>query len=640
VAYGSYGSGSKNGSDGSEKTPHAIPEDASDALAYAQDVISLWVERDERMREMREEYALAKSQLKKYEERIAVHDVAILLDKFAEEIARVDLHISVAPGTPEDREAAQHVEDAAYWWLREVEARHTGTLHPTFPYEAAFYLGCDGWLVAECMVNSDPEARDFPWGVRLLDPLNCYPNREDGVPDCVVYRYEVSEAELESYWGKDRLDAARKDMGGYPRSRFGPLVGGGGGGPSTVYRTCYAFYTPTHTAVLLDGGGWLKKPVEHGYGRSPLIIAIAPGAPWRRTQEQTTEHIPLIGPSFLRASLDVIRDKARIAARVMRMLTKSAAPPHFFATSDPEATAEDVDVEPNAITIGRQGDALTPVIPPPVAFQYATNLLSLEQDQLNRGAVAPPLFGEGGGGSGFDRTKQIGTSFSKIENYLEVLAKWYESLLRLMLRQFAFFGPPDMLYIARERTTGLRTAANRLSPFEVIGADARLEVKFGNLLSNDLQAMGMLAATLIDRGVISAEYALTELLKVDNPTAVMQQARSDQFYKNPDMLALATTWDKIHDEMDPTGRMLALAAFPALWQKFQTSLQPPPPPQPPGMPPGMGPPGVGAPPLPGSGVPSAALPPGLGVGAGLPPGLVNLGPPQMGAGIQSILPPG
>jgi hypothetical protein len=651
----------------------AIPEDPADALALAEDCVSLWETRDQVFLEMRRAYALEKEALKPYEERIAVHDVPILIDKQAEELSRVDLHIQVAPGTPDDREAAQDIEDCAYWWLREVQSRHTHTLHSGFKYEAGHYLTINGWLVAECLVDSQDQAQDFPWAVRLLDPLNVYPDRDDGVPQCVVHRYEVSLAELEQYWGKDRVAAAELQAGVQNRYHAGPLLGGGGGGPATQYRTCFGFYTESHLAVLLEGGGWLKKPVAHGYGRSPLVITVAPGAPWRRSPQTSEDHIPLVGPSFLRAALAVIRDKARIAARVMRMLTKTAAPPHFFATSDPEATAEDVDTEPNAVTLGRQGDALTPIVPPPVAFQYASNLLAMEQDQLNRGTVAPPLFGESGSGSGFDRTKQLGTSFSKIETYLEVLGYWYETLLRLMLKQFAYFGPPNMLYIARDRTTGLRTAANRLSPFDVIGADTRLEVKFGNMLNTDLQAMGMLSATLVDRGIASAEYCLTEFLKVDNPTAVMQQARSDLFYKNPETQLIATTWDKLHDQMDPIGRQLAEQMFPALWQKFLTSLQPAPPQPPagpPGMPPGgpggglppelaallggglgqgipgMGPPpqqglpGLGAPPLPGSGVPSAALPPGLGAGAGLPPGLMALGAPQAGAGLPQILPPG
>jgi len=622
--------------------PCAIPDDPADALAYALDCISLWEERDTRMQEMRNAYALEKAELKAYEERVAVHDVPILIDKMAEEMSRVDLHIQVAPGTPDDRPAAQSIEDAAYWWLREVKSRHTQTLHGTFEYEVCHYLACDGWLVGECLVDASEDARGFPWAVRLLDPINVYPDREQGVPQCVVYRYEVSLAELRGYWGHDRVDKALRTDGVTASSskEFGPLLGGGGAGPATQYRTCYNFYTESHTAVLLEGGGWLKEPAAHGYGRSPLIITVAPGAPWRRSQQNEAAHIPLIGPGFLRATLEVIKDKARIAARVMRMLTKTAAPPHFFATSDPEATAEDVDVEPNAVTIGRQGDALTPVVPPPVAFQYASNLLAMEQDQVNRGAVAPPLFGEGAPGSGFDRTKQIGTSFSKIEAYLETLGFWYETLLRLMLKQFAYFGPPDMTYIARDRTTGLRTAANRLNPVDVLGADTRLEVKFGNMLQNDLMAMGNLSAMLVDRGIASAEHCLTEYMKVDNPTAVLAQARSDMFYKTPERLAVATSWDKLHDEMDPIGRMLALAEFPYLWQKYIQSLQPPPPPPPPGIPGMGGMPGLPGPPLPGSGVPSAALPPALGPGAGLPPGLMTLGPPQVGAGLQSILPPG
>lgn len=632
-----------------------IPEDPQDAYRLAQNCVQLWQDRDDRIQEYRDAYALGKEPLKAYEERIAVHDIPILVDKFAEELARCDLHISVAPGTAHDREPSQHIEDAAYWWLLEVQARHTAALHATFKYEAAHYLSGDGWLVAECLSDPRDQSRGFPWLVRLLDPVTIYPDRTDGQPCCVVHRYELTEDELAEYWGdRYRVATRREELGPITGFGFGPTVHGG---TAATYRTCYGFYSDTHTAVLLEGGDFLKPPTPHGYGASPLVIAVAPGVPWRRYYQRAEDHVPLVGPSLIRATIDVVKDKARIAARTMRVLTKTAAPPHLFATSDPDATVEDVDVEPNAVTIGRQGDSLTPIVPPPVYFQYASNLMALEQDQINRGTVAPALFGEGVPGSGADRTKQLGTAFSKPELYLEQLSAWYAALLKLALRQFAYFGPPDMMFIARDRTTGLRTAANRLSPVEVIGADARLEVKFANMLSQDKQAMGMLAATLIDRGVISHEYALDDLLEVDNPTEVMRQARADNYYRQPENLALASTWDKAHDEMDPIGARLAQMQFPVLWQRFVQGLQPAPPGQgtqqgamgggPTGPPQGMlgglplgGPPGQGAPPLAGAGMPSAALPPGLGAGAGLPPGLMALGPPQPGAGIQSILPPG
>jgi hypothetical protein len=620
-----------------------LPAETDEARRLADDCISLWVDRDTRIDEERAAYALADPALKAYEERVSVNDVPILIDKFAEELSRVDMRIQVAPGTAEDRATAQKIEDVAYWWMREVERHHRDALHAPFDYEAAHYLAHAGWLVAECLPDTRPSAADFPWCVRLLDPRNVYPDREGGAPSVVVHRYEASEQELRDYWGEGRLAAAKEQPGPITGQR-GPYLRGGAG-PNGVYRTCYTYYTATQTAVLLEGGGWLKRPTDHGYGRMPLVIAIAPGSPARRTPAGTMDHIPLVGPSLLRTMLGPIQDKMRIAARVMRMLTKTAAPAHFFASSDPDSTADDVDTSPNAITIGRQGDALTPVVPPPMAFQYAQQLMSMEQDQINRGFVSPALFGEGGPASGYDRVKALGTSLSKIELYLLTLAAWRESLLGLALEQFKYYGPPAITYVSKDRQTGAITAANQLTPFDLLGSDWRLLVKPGKMLNVDLNAMGMLSAQLVERGILSAEYCLDQFLDVDNPQAVLLAARRETFYKDPNNLKLAVLWDKLNDNMDPAGQQLAQVMFPVQWQLFlkaaeqaaQQAAQPLAPPPAPGMP-GMA--GPAGPPLPGSGIPSMAMPPGMGPGAGLPPGLMGLGPPQVGAGMAPIAPPG
>lgn len=598
-----------------------IPKDPAEALALAQGLRDYWEPRDTRMLEEQRAYELEQQDLKKYEEHVAVNDAPIQLDKFVEEAARCEIHLSCATEEREDRDPAQRVEDAAYWALREAESRHVQTLKPTFQYEALHWLGLRGWLALEVLIAPN-DTTGYPWRLRFLDPINCYPDREAGVPGLIVHEYIASHRELISHWGASTVKKAFRD--GDP----GPLPKDGG---LTKTYTCWAFYTPDELGILVEGGGWLKKPVLHNYGTNPLVMVAAPGSPIRRYESTTNDdedtHLKFMGPGFLRTMLGPIADKARVAARVMRMLTLTAASPWYVSTSDPELTAEDIDLEPNAINLGRPGDSVNPLVPPPVAFQYATGLLSMLQDQENRSGMGPQLFGEGAPGSGFDRVTQIGTGLSKLEIYLKTLGFWYEAVLRLMLRQFAYFGPMSLPYLAPDRTTGLRTAANRLSPWDVLGAEWRLEVTFSKPNKIDFAQTANVVGMLIDRGVIDPETGL-DLLQIDNPTAVIRRAMKYQAYKSPEMVQLLSIaeWAGIPAE---NLQFLWAELFKAKLQQFALGLK--------GT--ALGGTPQGMPPPPGSGLPSMALPPAMGPGMGLPPGEVMLGPPQVGAAPQLAGPP-
>lgn len=591
-----------------------IDRKVGDALARAQSAITLWDARDTRMRAEQRAWQLeAQGPRRKLEEDIAVTDCATQVDKLADEVSRTDLLISCAAQTEQDRPAAQAVEDACYYWLDEVIQRHSRRNRGPFKWEVAHMAGLRGWVAATILLN--PHDPAFPWDVRLLDPLTVYPDRDDGEPELIVHRYQVTSRQLEAYWGASTVKAALRDHAwGVPR------------GLGDVPLTCHAFYTKTELAVAIEGAGWLKKPQAHEYGFNPLLLGIGPGAWWRATDDSSgDEYQTYVGTGFLRTVIPNVTSKRQILMMLRRIFSKQAAPPTFASLTDPEATAEDVPTEPGEVAVGRPGDSINTVLPPPLSLQTATALLAALDDQQNRAGIGRALFGEGVPGSGYDRTQQIGTSLSVILARLETLRLWYQELLRCMLRLYAWFGGPDVQYLATDRATGFRTAFNRLSPVDVLNADHRLEVKFGSLSNLDKQQMGNLAAMLVQQGLVSHEYALSTLLQEPNPTAVMKQALRDQFYKDPALLRLAVLQEKAQDPADPFGAQLAQMIFLQEFQKFAIVQS-----QPPAQP-GMGP---NSPPLPGSGLPSQALPDELGMNAGMGPNGVALGPTQAGAGLQ------
>jgi len=606
-----------------------LPRDAAEARAIADDCISMWSTRDSRQDEDQRLWELSEdSYRKKYEDQISVPDNALHLDRFADEVSRAELTVSVAPEHEDDRPAAQRIEDACYWALDELKQRHVGQLHAPWGYEVGHFTGLRGWIVAECLANTGAAPGDaYPWRIRLLDPHNIYPDSDDGPIGLIVHRYVTTYETLRNYWGEAVVakafdETTRTTYGQVPRMHE-PV-------------TCYGYYSKTELAIAVDGGGWLKEPVAHGYSTIPLIIGISPGgAAYRRTQGEENTHQEYIGASLLRTLKGVVDSKHKIAMLMRRVLTKTGAPPLFAALSDPKATADDIATEPNEVTIGRPGDSVNPIVPPPISLQHATALLSMLTDAEGRAGLPPNIWGETGPTSGYDRLKAMGSSMANIMSRMEMLRWWYQGLLKCMLDQFARYGTQEITFLSTDRQTGLRTATGRLNPWEVQNAAVRLECKWGRLAHVDLNAMGNLAAQLTDRGLISHEYALGELLGVDNPTKVIKAALNDQFYKDPAMLRLRVLMEKMGDSMDPLGAQLATMLFHKEFQAFQLMVTqpPPPPPQPQGSAPLPGP-GAQQPPLPNQGPPPQVLPPAAATGAGLPPNVPAVGPPQVGAGLQ------
>jgi len=254
--------------------------------------------------------------------------------------------------------------------------------------------------------------------------------------------------------------------------------------------------------------------------------------------------------------------------------------------------------------------------------------LQMLQDSEGKAGMPPQLWGDTPGASGYDRMKAFGQGITVLLSRMDTLKWWYQALFRLMWRQYGRYGVRPIPYVATDRQTGQRTAEGRITPWEVQGVATHIEVKWGRLQHVDLNAMGNLAAMLTDRGVVSHEYALSELMGVDNPTAVMRQALRDQFYKDPALLRLRVLAEKMQDSMDPIGARLAQFLFANELQKFEIMAS-----QPPQGPAGPGP-GPQQPPLPQPGQPPQAMPPPMGPGAGLPPNAAMQGPPQAGAGLQ------
>jgi hypothetical protein len=623
----------------------------AEASSLATDAASLWeTGRDVRMREDQRAWEMQARRLHKRTTRVPSNDVATTIDKGVALASQADLIIEEIPGAEEDRDIAQRIENAERWAIDEFDARHRLSMRGPIKLEAASFALSRGWLTAVRLWN--PGDLQFPWRLKLVDPIQVYPDTTDGEPTLYAHRYTATYRQIESYWGKEvlreALDLVESDdtwhrLGNHPA-------------------TCTALYTRTHMGILLEAGGgggtgtrgrgWLKKPVNHGYNFNPMLCCIGPGAAYRDVAEtggqltgldetlSSEDFTRYIGTSLVRTLRDVAHHKQDMLAMIRRMFELTAAPPLVYQALSREQDLSEFDQfgEPNSHITVQQGETINPLPPPAQALNSGTAILTALQDMANRAGFGPALYGLASqpGGSGFDRQLALGTSLDVLDPYMDLLRSFWEGVLVGWKALFKRFGVAPVQFVATDPLTGLRSAANLLDPIEVLVADTRTRVKFGELGTQDMQARTMIAAQLLDRGIVDHEYVLSDILKVENPMAVMRRAKRDQALKDPMFLRLAAFYEKAQDPTDPMAP-IAQQMVQMLMQQFaqemaQAMMGPPPSV---GQQPGMAP---SQPPLPNSGVPSAALPPELGLNAGLPPGLAQMGAPQAGAGMPPILP--
>lgn len=608
-----------------------LPKDAEEAHERAVEAQSRLANRDQRMLEDERAYQLMRRPLRPGQTRQTLNDCAVQVDAADDLMATVDLQIQVATDEEARAELAQDAEDLLRYVWQEWIRRHARAGLGALQWNICHSLNLYGWLVPRLLVN--PQDRRLPVSLELLDPRRVYLDRLDGAPDCVYYFTEASPEYLFRKYDRAAVRRALPDAKDDDRQSV-PLI---------------AYHTD-HETALSHGGEWIKKPTPHEYGVNPVQVFMASGATFRGpspaaldvtldTDWPPDDFDKFIGTGFLETIRPVVEDAERIALLRAELLAASANPTRIAKLRTTELEEFPPAVGGTARLTPDEGYETHP--PPPQALQFAMQLSQERAFQIYQAGINQVLLGGGESSAGVDRLLLSAAGARRLRPRVEVfqlaLCQIFETFLHLYA-SFASVTTP-MRYMSRNRDTGIPTIATRLQPSELRLADLRVEVQLGEIGVPDQQQRATIASMLVREGLASQEYALTEIIRAQNPQQVMKQTRKDQVWQIPQVVEAMALWEVAQDDKLGPLQAAAQAALPASMQRLLQLAQPPQPPGPaPGQLPGPAPAMAGqpAPPMPGSPLPSApqgGVPPSVS-----PPALQNPMVPN-GAAPPGPMPP-
>lgn len=598
-----------------------LPEEAGEALDLATETRSLYQNRDRRMLDDERAYQMYHKPPKAGEVRQLLNDSPVQVDAANDLMATVAMQIQVATDENTAVTIAQDAEDLLRYVWQEWQQRYARQGRPPLIWDMCNSLNLYGWLVPRLLLN--PEDRTLPVSLELLDPRRVYPDRPDGQPDCIYYFTQSTPAQIARRFGEKVLQQALPDIAADDR-----------------HPVALVHYHTDHELAISVGTEWLKPPTAHDYGGiNPVQIFMASGstfrgpsplATWSDTADITVdnwdEHV---GTGFLQTIRPIVEDAQKIATLRAQLLAQSANPVVIAKLRTTELETVPSGPGANAKLTPDEGYEQHP--PPPQALQFAMQMAQERAYQVQQGGINAALLGGGEAQAGIDRFLLSSAGARRLRPRVTVFQLVLSTLFESVLRLYATYGGPAMRYVRHDRDTGVPTIAARLRPSMLRLADLRVEVQLGEIGVPDQQQRMTMASMGVREGLISQEYALTELLRVTDPSKVMAQTRKDQVWKVPQVVEAMALWETAQDPRLGPLQLAAQAALPASMQRLLELAQPP---QPPGPAPGqMAGPGAQGPPLPGSGLPSTPQP-------GVPPEVMPPAMQQMGAPPNSPLPPG
>jgi hypothetical protein len=591
-----------------------LRKDAAEAEEEAERARSMWANRDRRMAQDEDAYLLRHASPKPGETRQLLNDCAVQVDAADDLMATVDMAISVSTDEQAIKIQAQDVEDLlrSIWYRFNLDWAQVAQM--PLMWSLVHSLNLYGWLCPRTMLY--PKNKAFPYSFELLDPRRVYPDRPMGKPDIIYYFTEETPRRLCALFGRTKV----RDILG-PESLDSP-------DPIAVIH----YHTDYETAISC-GGQWLKKPTLHKYSRNPVQIYMASGQTFRGTppggEDLTVAYDredwdAQVGTSFIQTIRPVVEDAQKLATLRADLLARTVAPTRVAKLRRtklgkfPSRAGDTLRLEPD--------ESYEEHAPPPQALQFAIQMAQERNFQVQQAGINAALLGSGEVSAGYDRFLLSSAGARRLRPRLEAFRLALISLFEHVLHLYSRYGGPPLRFKSTSPDTGAQSVVKRLKPGDVQVADMLIDVQFGEIGVPDLAQRMTTAAMGVREGLISQEYALTEILRVQNPTKVQSQTRKDQVWKVPQVVEMMALWETAQDDTLGPLQMAAREALPASMARLLELAKPPQPPgpgpraaPPGGMPPGM-PPGFQGPPLPGGGLPSVptdVLPPAL---AGAPPG--------------------
>lgn len=608
-----------------------LPSDATEAEGLAQDARSLWRSRDERMQRDQWAYELRRAPAQKGEVRELVSDCAIQVDAADDLMSSVDMQINVATDEETEADVAQQAEDLVRYVWDEWRRRYARQGRPPLIVDMVHSLNLYGWLCPRLTLLSQKKDRQFPWSLELLDPRRLYMDRADGTPDLIAYYTEMTPRQI-------ALRAATIET--WTRARLRRVLGERDPDDTTDPLPVIQYHTDKETAISVQGE-WLKPPTLHEYPfGNPVLVLMAGGTTFRGpvpggdltdAQWDITNWDERVGTSFIQTIRPIVEDHQKIADLTAMLLAETVNPPTIDKLRTTELKKPIAGVGAWATLTPDEGHEQHP--PPAQGIQLGLQMRQERSNAVAQSGINPVLLGGGEAQAGFDRFLLSAAGARTLRKRMDTIELAMTLLLEYTLALYSKYGGPPVQYKTVDRSTGGTRLVRRLRPEQVKLDQIRIEVRFGEIGVPDLQGRAMVAAQLVREGLVSQQYALSEILRVQNPSQVMAESQRDQCWKIPQFVQLMALAEMAKNPSSPIAGAIAMELLPASAARLTELARPP---QPPGPAPGQGPPGPPGgqlPPMPGSGMPSTPQP-------GLPP---QIQPPPMAnpaAGPNGVAPPG
>ena len=592
-------------------------------MAWAREDVNTWEPRSARMRQEQSIFWLENaSKLQRGEEEVVPNDPAIITDKAARILARMDLRVQITPRDPSNAERAQKLENMARQ-LKEQWTRQWGRgLHADLGYEQAKYLIQRGWVCSRITLNTD-DNDDDPISYSLWDAANVYPHEVGGKVVRVTHRYKARKSSLVQDSALSQAEEALSTLSDHglvwvysmyvlQAGKWWHMVWGGEG---------------SGTDVAKDGE-WLKAPVEIGY--NPWVISIAVGTPWRATDWDETEYISHIGESFFTPMMGMYKQQKKMMTMLATIIATMANPPTaLFLDDGGRVEASEVKMKPGSRMVFPKGKIEQYRLGP--GLQDIVAYWQMLQDRQNKASFSSASFGDQVGiESGYMAESLKSGNADVMFPYTQgMLAHWRE-LLERSFQILANHWPGQMDVFIKQsvnRPAGWDTVEAR----DIIEERPFVDVSFSNQSLQERVQLGNLAAMLTREHIISPETARdTEFMNIDDPFLEEQRVMAALVKTDPNMIKamipISLAFLGMNLEKQLYGTMHGQEIAQLLMMGMMGG-------QAPGMPPGAAP-----------GMNGVAMPPGM--ATGMPtrddmgaPGGVMPGGAAVGGGGQGGVPP-
>ena len=598
------------------------PITIDEAMAWAREDVDTWEPRRARMQDEQSIFWLENGdKLRRGEEEVVPNDPAIITDKAARILARMDLRIQITARDPSQPERAQKIENMARQLEEQWKRQWSQGLHADLGYEQAKYLIQRGWVCSRITLNPD-SGDDDPILYSLWDAANVYPHEAGGKIVRVTHRYKARKTSLV---GDEALSDAEEALSTLSDS-----------GLVWVYSVCVLRNgswwhcvwgaAGAGTTVGTDGE-WLKKPTEIGY--NPWVITLAVGSPWRATDWDETGYIEHIGESFFTPMMGMYRQQKKMMTMLATIIATMANPPTaLFLDDGGRVEAGEVKMKPGSRMVFPKGKIEQYRLGP--GLQDIVAYWQMLQDRQNKASFSSASFGDQVGiESGYMAESLKSGNADVMFPYTQGMLNHHRELLEKSFKILAQHWPGQMDVFIRQsvnRPAGWDTIEAR----DIIEERPFVNVSYGSQSLQERVQLGNLASMLAREHIISPETARdSQFVNLDDPFLEEQRVQAALVKTDPNMIkalipiSLAFLGMNLEKQLYGTLHGAEIA---------QLLMQ--------GMQGGAG--GQGTPPQPGMN--GVALPPGMAAGLptrndmGAPGGMMPAGPAVGGGGMGGVPP--